>query len=333
MMDFNTFSAVVKDNIVSYIGEGLGNITPEIMVTTGINSDRHYISLTSDLTPNIKPSIRLEEEYERYKGQFNGNIDDSMNDLAEKARKSFRHPILKNFNEKFMDKSNIIPVLINTESNKKLLENVPHRDIEDMSVIYKFKVMDDDDYGFGTITIDNHLAEYRLSGVSEDELFDIAVKNQRASLPDKPRDLNEMIRSLMIADGMPEEVADMMAPQSIPGMYVLTNDRTSFGAAAILDADKMLDYREEIGGDFYIVPSSLHEVILLNKEIADSNGSVDEITEIVATINSNAVSEKDRLSNNIYVSDDTGKFKLATNVITKGIKDADYAGPEKSMTI
>ena len=80
-------------------------------------------------------------------------------------------------------------------------------------------------------------------------------------------------------------------------MYVLTNSTGSLGAAALFYPDVKEKAAELMGSDYYILPSSVHEVILV-----PDNPSIDakDLCKMVKEANRTVVEEKDILSDNVY---------------------------------
>jgi len=331
MMDFNTFIIVVKDNIISYMGEDYNNITPEISIFNKTNLENSH-NLVLNLGGDVAPSINLEGMYEKYCEKYNGDFEKCMDALAEQFKAAIKDMPKKDFvTEVIKDRSRVFPMVINTDSNKELLKNVPHRDIEDMSVIYKILIRIDNNegsLGTATCTIDNKMLESMYDGMSEADLFELAMENQAETFPSIFCSLGDHLRSLAMEDGMPEEVANSFFPDT-PGMYILRNKGIS-GAASILDSEKMLEYKEMVGGDCYVLPSSIHEVIIVNKQ---SGMAPEDLANMVCDINVACVDETDRLSNNVYEISNTGKLVKATDTLNKGVKDMDYGNKEKNMTI
>lgn len=144
-----------------------------------------------------------------------------------------------------------------------------------------------DDDGEAVTKVTSALTE--IWGVSSDEVFEQAQINQVTLRP-------VIVKSLASELGMPE--ADMP-------MYVVTSG--CCGASAIL-YDGVVDMlREKVGGSFYILPSSIHEVIIVPK-----SGDVDSLIDMVTTMNNAVVAEDERLSNSVYTYDfDSCEFKLA----------------------
>ena len=81
-------------------------------------------------------------------------------------------------------------------------------------------------------------------------------------------------------------------------MYVLTNKEMTFGAAAIIDEEFMWDVYDKIGGDFIIIPSSIHELIAV--PMTEMENNKDYVNNMIKDVNRTQVEQKDRLSNHAY---------------------------------
>lgn len=106
---------------------------------------------------------------------------------------------------------------------------------------------------------------------------------------------------------MSDEEYEMLPMSSDERMFVLTNELKLNGAAAILDTDLMLEIFEKIG-EFYILPSSIHEVLIVPMS---SNIHVNELKAMVKEANDTQVSPEDRLSYSIYSYNSVGGFCIA----------------------
>ena len=91
--------------------------------------------------------------------------------------------------------------------------------------------------------------------------------------------------------------------------YVLTNPQKVFGAVELLDGSTLKGIGDELGGDFIVLPSSLHESIIIP---ADGSVSYQELADIVTDINRNMVSIMERLSDHVYLYErEKGVLKIA----------------------
>lgn len=90
-------------------------------------------------------------------------------------------------------------------------------------------------------------------------------------------------------------------------IYALTNDRMSFGSGMICVDSIFRKVVERIGCDFYILPSSVHELLFVPVDDFDEDESAEEIEnyllEMVWEVNHTQVEPNERLSNNIYYVD------------------------------
>jgi hypothetical protein len=87
----------------------------------------------------------------------------------------------------------------------------------------------------------------------------------------------------------------MKDPGCIP-MYVMTNRIHHYGASSILDREQLRLFSDRLGSDLYILPSSIHEVILICKD----ESRLSYFQRMVQDINSFAVNENEWLGDSIY---------------------------------
>ena len=100
-----------------------------------------------------------------------------------------------------------------------------------------------------------------------------------------------------------------------------------FGAASMLYEEPIHELAEQVGGDLYILPSSVHEVIAVPADF----GSPEELAEMVYEINMEQVDINDRLSNQVYHYDrDLRTLRLATDTINKSLDDVDLGARENT---
>ena len=104
-------------------------------------------------------------------------------------------------------------------------------------------------------------------------------------------------------------VPDFMLPseEEIPSMYILTNTSKNGGAANLLDDAALADISEKVGGDFMILPSSIHEAIIL-PQVSDDL----DLQGMVCEINATQVAPEERLSDNVYRYDSASRKVVCT---------------------
>ena len=85
-----------------------------------------------------------------------------------------------------------------------------------------------------------------------------------------------------------------------PPMYVLSNSRMINGAAAMLYPDMLKDLSEKLDSNLYIIPSSVHEVIVFSDNLADDEKS---LRDMIYTVNRTQMDPQDILSDSLYFYD------------------------------
>lgn len=200
-------------------------------------------------------------------------------------------------------KGRIHAKLINREMNRELLKRVPYREFLDLAVIYYVTVDGLSEGVNGAFTVSDQNME--VWGKDENALYQMAVSNMR--LDGKPvfEDMEKIIRSMM-----PEEIPDFTFGIPKFRSYVLTNLKKVFGAVELLDGSTLKGIGDELGGDFIVLPSSLHESIIIP---ADGSVSYQELADMVTEINRNEVSIVERLSDHVYLYErGEGVLRIAT---------------------
>ena len=271
-MTYETF----KDEIVIFLTSRLGasaSISLEPLAkNNGIVLDGLIISQGSI---NIAPAIYLNPFYEDYiSGTPFSEICESILSIY------YRHRPEKDIDTAFFTDVNrvrdhLIYKLIHYERNAALLKEVPHQKFLDLAIVYCLYIRMDPIVGNATILIRNqHLEQW---GISPSALHALAEANTPRILPADFRPMEEVLASLPFHAGpLPDH-----APGRISEAYVLSNDTGSGGAAAILYPGLLADYANRLHTDFLILPSSIHEMILLPVKSPDEFPSASEVVREV----------------------------------------------------
>ncbi|MEY8392910.1 DUF5688 family protein [Lachnospiraceae bacterium 45-W7] len=244
---------------------------------------------------NIGPCIFIEGFYDEYQSGKK-----SMESIAEEfVRLYWKKRGNENFDvSQFMDYAKARPRirgrLVNTEKNKEMLGNMLHRDFLDLSLIYCVDFESGD--GSGKASIQIHESQMERWEVTEEDLYEQFHENIE-------REDNSEIVSLMdilSESGIPfvngqEGATD--EPDMVP-MYVLTNQQKLDGAVEILNKKAMKKAAAMLGDDFYILPSSVHETILI--PVRGNEDCAGELAAMVNEINGTQLAEIEILSGHVY---------------------------------
>ncbi len=189
----------------------------------------------------------------------------------------------------------IVYRLVNREKNRELLQEIPHVDFLDLAVCFCYSY-ENPEIGEGMILIHNtHLEMWQTS---HRELMRLAERNTPRLMPAWLCSMASALNGILDE----EALAQLRQMQRETGkyMYVLSNDRRCQGAAAILYPGMLARAAQQMGGSFYILPSSIHEVILLRDE-TQSGGR--QLHEMIEDINRNQLREEEVLSDYAYLYD------------------------------
>lgn len=287
-MEYKEFVEYIKMNAGYIAGEG-GNITiNHVIKNNGCEMDGLVIM---EKGKDIVPTIYLDSFYELYtNGENIKNIIRQIELIYEQNKNNvtFDVNILKHFDT---IKDKIVYKVVNYRSNEKLLEQVPHKRILDLAVV--FYCLLDNEYGRSATALiyNNNLKNWN---VTIDDVYKAALKNTPDLLHSKISSMAALFEKCGVnVDGEEVDLKDYVPSD----MYVLTNESKLNGAACILYENVLYDFAQKLGADLYILPSSVHEVILLPKL---SMFEKDELVNMVKEVNTEGVAADEVLSDHVY---------------------------------
>lgn len=287
-MEYKEFVEYIKMNAGYIAGEG-GNITiNHVIKNNGCEMDGLVIM---EKGKDIAPTIYLDSFYELYtNGENIKNIIRQIEVIYEQNKNNvtFDVNILKHFDT---IKDKIVYKVVNYRSNEKLLEQVPHKRILDLAVV--FYCLLDNEYGRSATALiyNNNLKNWN---VTIDDVYKAALKNTSDLLHSKISSMAALFEKCGVnVDGEEVDLKDYVPSD----MYVLTNESKLNGAACILYENVLYDFAQKLGADLYILPSSVHEVILLPKL---SMFEKDELVNMVKEVNTEGVAADEVLSDHVY---------------------------------
>jgi hypothetical protein len=289
-------------------------MTLRVETVNKINKTLDGITLVDDsiaVGGNVSPTIYINDMYEHYLDTE--NLQEVLQSAAASMEKAFTNVSEVGSLDFDSARDNIVFQVINTAQNEDMLRDMPHREFQDLSIIYRW-VVKADEQGVQSSVVRNSLAA--KFGMTEEELFRCAVENTKRILPPTVRSMNDVMRDMFIKDGMPEDMADMMLGD-IPEnqmMWVISNERGFNGAGSMLYEEKLHDLAMRLETDLYILPSSVHECLAVSTDICDPY----ELANMVNEVNMAEVALEDRLSNQVYHYDkDARRLTLATDTPNK----------------
>lgn len=192
----------------------------------------------------------------------------------------------------FMKPENLFCAAINKDMNADFLNGVPHETVEDIAVIARCRVSDEASF----VVRNAAVGEF---GMTPSELLETAKQNT----------IKEGMTVKTMAETLFGLTGEQMMPfGEIPPLYVISNERSCFGATMpfISEAARQEIY-DKLGGDYYLIPSSINECLAI--PVGDSKP--EDIKAIIGDVNSTQVSPEEVLGTMPYVVDKSLKLKLA----------------------
>ncbi len=245
----------------------------------------------------VAPTIYLNEFYEKYQeGVTIPEILEYMESVYDRNR--LEEPFLTDF---YMDyekvKDHLACKLISRERNRELLTQVPYVPFLDLAVVCYYR-LENQEMGNGSILVfESHREKW---GVSREELLWTARQNTLRILPPSFIDLNEILglgETVLKEQGNTlGERKDPEKEEKIP-MYILTNQENYLGAVNMIYDSVLEDAGRKLQSDFWLLPSSIHECILVPASVSMTK---EELEAMVHHVNENEVMKEEYLSDSVY---------------------------------
>lgn len=285
-MKFTVFMNLVKERVQDRLGD-----TAEVRVRSVLknNAVRLWGLIITEAGKNISPTIYLESFYEAYvKGTTIDAIVEAIVDSYHNVPKELAVD-MEFFKDFEKVKERVAYRLVNLENNKELLADVPFIPYLDLAICFYY-AFGDTQIGEGAILIQRSHLE--MWNTDEKELFSLAQENTSKLYPFEIMRMRTVVEQLVGVQDL--EILDEMEPAS---MYVLTNKKRIQGAAVVLYPEVLEHIADKLGTDFYIIPSSVHEVILM-PDRADIDRNV--MKDMIYDVNRTQLTPEDVLSDSLY---------------------------------
>lgn len=290
-MNYQQFTTELKEKVASLLDE---DISLQLHTTLKNNGKERTGIAIEDKQVNIHPTIYLEEYYLHFQNGISiEEIAENIVQLYQEVRfqQSFDFESIKDFSAIH---PKITYKLINVQKNEVLLQTLPHILYLDLAIVF-YVLFDVEDHAASTIPITYRLME--VWGKDVTEIYQIALDNSPLLLPAAFKSMRIVIKELL-GEPCVEEI------RSTDIMFVLTNPLRNFGAACMLYNGILEQIYGTLGENYYILPSSIHEVIIVPESQACSK---EELLDMVRFVNETQVDLEDILSDSVYYYDFASK--------------------------
>ncbi len=189
-----------------------------------------------------------------------------------------------------MKKEDVMYQLLNYRKNRELLKKLPHIRYLDLAIVFYCQVENSKGEKYYALLTEEGREHF---GYEIEELEDLAAQNTPRRMPQALCPLESLIEDFLRRRGEEEALGKGIVP-----MYVLTNEAKLFGAACLLYPGLLASIAQKLRADFYILPSSIHECILVPLE---GGYGKEALRALVRDVNRKSVPKEEQLSNRIYL--------------------------------
>lgn len=331
-MDFNQFVDEVKGGIKLFLPREYEDAQVRVEEMRKLNENYLGIAILKE-DQVIAPTFNLNQLYEMYQSDPQISMESIMRNITGVVLDAPEQFDLKSITEYENAKEKLFIRVSSAEKNGEMLQNVPHQMREDLVITYHVAISMDE-VGRGSTTITNDML--KRYGISEEQLHADAMESSPKIMPLHVDAMKNVIKQIIGGDNKPliqdkgfkamEEVISEGLKEGEP-MFVITNQQTMDGASAIFYPEVMKQLGECFQGDFFILPSSIHETIVL-----PDKGDFDYLSlkSIVQEINNNQVLEEEQLTNDVYHYDVKERVFERADKFEKRQKEVQIGKNEKS---
>ena len=289
-MEYREFLENVRKEVESRYDSNVSVTLNHVMKNNGTELDGITIM---EKDKNIAHTIYINSFYDRYReGVSLKAVVSQIIRIYNQNKNSIN--INADYFENYENvRKTIVYKLVNYQKNKKLLEDVPYKRVLDLAVVFYCLIEQRKGVSATALIHNEHL---RIWNVTEDEIYNDALKNTPVLLAGSIVPMSKILSE--IAGTAPvdndEKVCEYTGEDIL---YVLTNSSRVNGAACILYDNLLKKFANDVHSDLYILPSSVHEVIIVPKKNAFDKS---ELADMVREVNEQGVSQDEILSDNVY---------------------------------
>lgn len=290
-MNYETFKTKLLEAIDTQAGKEVRIHVEKVQKNNGTWKE---CLLLARKNSHVVPAIHLDNLYERTDGQpvdFDELAENLLNFCQSEARgvEEKMHAI----SDFYQARDHIYARVINKKRNEDMLADVPHETVLDLAVVCYYEIKTE--RGDGMLQIDRQLIKHW--GITENQLLAVAKANTARKQPVSFMKMKDMLRLLLSERHM--AYISGFDDDDDP-LYVLTNADKYFGAYALFYPNVQRHVADVLGSSFYVLPSSIHETILLP---VTEPYSPYELQDMVKTVNRTIVDPKEVLSDAVYLYD------------------------------
>ena len=286
--NFIIFVKQVTQKLQEYLGK---DYQIEMKQTDGINSTIKYSLILVKTGSDIHPCVNLDTYYNLY--QSGTDIDILVKAILDSCKEDYHvnRSAISDFTDWDNVKFHIYAKLISTEKNHSLLSDIPSRAYLDLSIVYYVRMESLFNDKYTVVQISNEHMGYW--GVDEDMLYQSAWKNLIEPDETVVKSMADVLNSFFFM----KQIYPASDEENI-SMHVLSNRYYTNGAVQMCAHGVLRETAKMMESDLWILPSSVHEVILL--PVCWTENCAQGLADIVKEINDTQLEPQEILSYHVY---------------------------------
>lgn len=301
MLNFKEFQEYIKSNVKDYLPENYKDA--DIQFTDVVkNNDVHLTGvLIKKENETLTPNIYINELYEKYSRGM--NLDEIVGDIAdlriEHDPPEEAQSIGSIFTNYEMVKQRLEIHLCDMELNRDKLKNQVYTEQGDFAATYHIKIGGDGMLRGSAAVTPNLLKGW---GITEEQLREDSLRAEH-SKGAVFTDIEELVAEKTFglkSTNLLDKQNDIIDNGDGFSLYCLTCEDYRYGASMILQEDVMGKVSKLMGGDFYILPSSIHETLIVP---TTTLMTLEDMSIMVQYVNKEAVEPEDKLSDKVQFYD------------------------------
>lgn len=287
-LNYNEFVGVLRQQLYRIIPADMEMEVHPVLKNNSLHLDSLVLSSREC---SASPNFYLQDYYKSYQrgGEIAALAEDiycrwqEMADRSGEPALSLAYDSCRNY---------VVYRLVNAARNQELLEESPYIPFLDLAIVFYYLVSSQED-GIRSIRINNQLMEQWKADTQT--LLELAGRNTPRLFPAKYCPISDLLGEFL--QELPGE-RELYQMENEP--HILTNNKGINGAAVWLYPDQMEWIARKKQKGFYILPSSIHELLVLTE---DGQMREPEMLRMVRQVNRECVGEEEFLSDNIYYYD------------------------------
>ena len=296
-MELREYAERVKEEIMKKMPD------LDISISENYKANDHMLTGINikEKDSNIAPCIYVDQFY--HDGdtvmECSDKIIEIYNDNSQKNLKFDVDQML----EYDKAKNNLFIRVVNKNNNKEFLSDVPHLDFGDLSIYFNVMILKSKDQIGSSKVNNNVINSWNISLI---DLYKQAIKNTKKMYPMRIDPISNVINKMLSEKGIKEDL-----PLENEPLYVVTTESTMNGSFYITDKESLKEIGNKVNDNFYILPSSIHELLIVPEHSDTSFGTninneeelVDNLFHMVHEVNRTCVEDNEILSDNVYKYD------------------------------